>query len=114
MQKQKKKLGKESNKSGNWKEITALKQTEKNKNKFISSVINAENATDFLSGKIQPECNKYCTDRANKLKWSLLDAIEISLSTTIDSDKTYDSLETISEKKTELDFLVNSGYTDHL
>ena len=37
------------------------------------------------------------------MKQSLSDIIEISSDTVVESDKTYDSQETISEEKTELD-----------
>ena len=56
----------------------------KPKTKFLSSEINAQNATELLSGKIQPECNKYRTDSANEKEQSVLDIIEISTGTTVD------------------------------
>ena len=71
-----------------------LKQKAKPETNFQSSEINAHKATELSSKKIQPECNKYCRDTANELKQGLLDIIEISSGTAIDSDKTYDSQET--------------------
>ena len=61
-----KKETQEGNESGNWKEITVLKQKAKPETKFQSSEINAQNAMELFAGNIQPECNKYCTDTANE------------------------------------------------
>ena len=49
----------------------------------------------FLLRKYEQNVQEYCTDKANEKKQSLLDIIKISLGTTIDSDKTNDSQETI-------------------
>ena len=54
-------------------------------------------------GKMQLSGNKSYTDLTNEMKQSLSDIIEISSDTVVESDKTYDSHETISEEKTESD-----------
>ena len=54
-------------------------------------------------GNIQLSGNKSYTDLTNEMKQSLSDIIEISSDTVVESDKTYDSQETISEEKTESD-----------
>ena len=54
-------------------------------------------------GKMQLSGNKSYTYLTNEMKQSLSDIIEISSDTVVESDKTYDSQETISEEKTETD-----------
>ena len=61
-----------------------------------------EDAIVELSG------NKHFTDSTNEMKQSISDIIEISLDTVFESDKTYDSKETIYEKKTESEVFKNS------
>ena len=59
-------------------------------------------------GKTKQIAIKNCTDSTNGKKQSFLDTIEISSDTAIDSNKTYDSQEPISEEKTDTDFLENT------
>ena len=53
-------------------------------------------------------------DTANEMKQSLSDIIEISLDTVVESAKTSDSHETISNEKAESDFFKNSGNSETL
>jgi hypothetical protein len=48
------------------------------------------------------------------MKQSLSDIIETNSDTVVQSDKTYDSQDTISEEKTESDVLENSGHSKTL
>ena len=96
---------------------TATKHPKKGSNEFgnvkkyttsQSKLTKDFDATQLSVGKTKQIAIKHCTDSTNGKKQSFSDTIEISSDTAIDSNKTYDSQETISEEKTDTDFLENT------
>ena len=73
-----------------------------------SKFTKAFDATQLSVGERKHVDHKHCTDLTNEKKQSILDIIDISLDTAIDSTKTYDSQETISEEKPDTEFFENT------
>ena len=67
----------------------------------------ASDATQLLVGKTKQIAKKQVTDSTNEKKQSFW-IIETSMDTAIDSIKTYESQETISEERTDTDFHKNT------
>ena len=100
-----------------WKTFAISRHSSNNIGTTMGSLLNttlqskfkkASDATQLSVGKTKQIAKKQVTDSTNEKKQSFLDIIEISSDTTVDSNKTFDSQETISKERTDTDLLENT------